>query len=302
MNPHILDLRAFLGFDGSQFELRMLAEISGDPLLIQQYLDAAADPGNPKKDVHCVTGHRLTGWSVEKIKSNKNARRVVKNMVFGIIFGKGRGGMYDYVVHKIREQDGENADLTGITRKFVEDAYDAFFRIYGGVARWIQKAQEDGEQRGYAETIFGPFRRLIFEDEDRATFTGNQAVNTPVQGSAHQLVLMAMALLDMKSRTYCLLQTPVMEVHDSLDFFVRLRDLPEAYYQGKHLLEVAVVEYAARHFGRRLRVPLIAEAEAGFTLGGLVEYRGEPVEEWLPRWRAHHLETEAKAWKELEKV
>ena len=301
MRSEVLDLKAFFALDYSQAELRILAEVSEDPLLIKQFQDAASDPGNPLKDVHCQVGHQLTGWSVEKIKKNPNARKVVKNMQFGIVFGKGRGGIYDYVVSRIREIDGENADLTGITRKFVEDSYDAYFKKYTGVARYMKTAQADGEEKGYVESIF-EFRRAIFDDDARSTFTGNQSINTPIQSAAHTLLLIAMALIHMKPRTFNMLQTPVMEVHDALDFFVKVRDLPEAHKQGKHLLEVAVVEYTAKHFKRKLKVPLIAEAEAGFCLGSLSEYGGEPVEEWLPKWREHHVAAEKKSWAELEKV
>src|SRR6185369_1617986 len=206
LRKDVLDLTAFMAFDFSQAELRILAEVSGDPLLIKQFQDAANDPGNPLKDVHCQVGHQLTGWSPEKIKTDKNARKVVKNMQFGIVFGKGRDGMYDYVVHKIREIDGENADLTGVTREFVTNAYDAYFKRYKGVAKYMKEAQASGEENGFVETIF-EFRRAIFDDDARSTFTGNQSINTPIQSAAHTLLLIALALLHLKPKTYNLLQT-----------------------------------------------------------------------------------------------
>ena len=302
MNPQILDLTVFLCFDFSQAELRMLAEISGDPLLIRQFQEAAEDPdpNNPAKDIHCIVGNTLTGWPLERIKKEKNLRKLVKNMQFGLVYGKQKSNMYEYVVTKIREIDGVDADLTGITKQGVEDCVDRYFQKYSKVAQFMQDMQRQVEELGYVESIFG-FRRDIFEDDARDTFTGNQAINTPIQSSAHGLLLIALALLYRKPRTYNLLQTPVMEVHDALDFFVKVKDLSGAYAQGRHLLEVAVVEYVAKHFRRRLGVPLKAEASVGFCLGSQIEYTGEPANVWLPLWRQKHLEVEEKSWKELAK-
>ena len=302
MNSDVNNLQAFLCFDFSQAELRMLAEIAGDKLLIRQFQDAASDPGNPAKDIHCQVGHTLTGWSVEKIKSEKNARKVVKNMQFGLVFGKRKENMYDYVVSKIREIDGPDADLTGITKKFIEDCIDKYFEKYRGVAQYMRNTVAQAEHQGFVETLFG-FRREIFqEDETRETFWGNQAINAPIQGSAHGLLLIALALLHLKPKTYNLLQVPVMEIHDALDFFVKVRDLPKAYLQGKHLLEVGVVEYVARHFKRQLQVPLVAEATTGFCLGSCVDYAGETADIWLPTWRKKHRDVEEKSWKALEQI
>lgn len=123
--------------------------------------------------------------------------------------------------------------------------------------------------------------------------------NTPVQGSAHTLVLIALALLSIKPKTYHLLQDPIMEVHDALYWRVRLRDLQEAYRQGKELLEHGVILYVLREFKRKLLVPLVAESKAGFCLGSMVDYHGEPVSEFLPKWRAKHIEVEKTSWEKL---
>jgi hypothetical protein len=93
-----------------------------------------------------------------------------------------------------------------------------------------------------------------------------------------------MALLHKKPKTYHLLQMPIMEVHDALVFVVPTKDLPEAYHQAKQLLQYDVADYCWRHFRRRLRVPLVAEATAGYCLGTMLEYHGEPVSEFIPKW------------------
>jgi hypothetical protein len=91
-------------------------------------------------------------------------------------------------------------------------------------------------------------------------------------------------------------------VHDSLLFRVLLRDLVRAYRQGKQLLEKGVVQYAAQHFNVHMRVPMIAEASAGFCMGSMVDYSGQPPEEFLPAWREKHLKVEEASWAKLTKV
>ena len=269
----------------------MLAEVSGDPLLIKQFQSGA--------DIHCLVGHMLTGWSVERIKEEKNLRKMVKNMHFGIIYGLGRNNLYPYVVAKIRAIDGKDADLTGITPTRLAKLYDRYFEVYVGVKKFMNDMRRMAEVKGYVETLFGFRREIKQSDDSRTTYWANQAVNSPIQGTAHQLLLIAMALLHTKPKTYSKLQVPVMEVHDALDFFVKLRDLPLGYKQVMHLLTTGVTEYAERAFGRKLRVPLLAEGEAGFTLGTMCSYHGEPPEVFLPMWRKKYAEVKAKGWGKL---
>lgn len=276
------DLYVFLASDYSQVEIRMLAELSGDPLLIQQL--------NSSEDIHCQVGHSLTGWPVSKISEHKMTRKLVKNMHFGIIFGLGRGeSLYNYLTAK-----GVETTMAKSNR-----FYDKYFHTYKGVSTFIDRMRKQAEDDGYVETLFGFRREMGVWDDNRSTYWGNQAVNTPVQGTAHQLLLMAIALLRQKRKTYRLLQRPVLEIHDALYFFVRLRDLAAARGQLQELLQEAVPRYVKNHFGYDLRVPLLSESEAGFTLGSMTEYAGEPVGEFLPRWRKTREEHLAEGWKDL---
>jgi len=288
----LLDLHVFIALDYSQAEIRILAEMSQDKLLIHQF-------NQPNSDIHSSVGHTLTGWSVERIKNEKKTRQLVKNMIFAIIYGVARDGLYDYIVTKIRETDGENADLTGITKKKIGQLYDAFFVKYVGVARFIDAMREMAETVGYVDSMFGFRRELRESDETRDTYWLNQAVNTPIQTSAHQLVLMAMALIGLKPKTYNRLQTAISEVHDALYFRTRLRHLKETFEQGQELLEKAVVKYAKDKFGVTMKVPLIAEGEAGFTYGSMVDYYGRPIDEFLDAWRAKHKKVEKESWEKL---
>lgn len=268
-----------------------MAEVSGDKLLLSQFQSGF--------DIHSVVGHTLTGWPVERIKKEKNLRKVVKNMVFGICYGKQREGLYDYIVAKIREIDGVNADLTGITKELVERLYDKFFKTYVGIAAYMARMPKNAARNHYVETLFHFQREIIEKDPTRSSHWENQAINTPIQGSAHQFLLLALAILRLKPRTYSALKDIVMEVHDALYFFVKVRNLPKAYQQARHLLETAVLDYARERFGVVIRVPLLVEASAGFSLAVQVDYAGEPPEEFIVNWRKKYHEVEQKAWEEF---
>ncbi len=115
--------------------------------------------------------------------------------------------------------------------------------------------------------------------------------NSPIQGSAHQLLLMCIAILRNKAKTYSLLQNMTLEVHDSIYFRVPLNQLEAAYAQAKQVMEVDVAKYIKEHFGRVLEVPLVSEGEAGLRLGAMVadeDIDGEnprlTVHEFLPLW------------------
>ena len=299
MRSELQDLKVLLAADGSQIEIRALAEISGDPLLIRQLQEAAQDRKNKTKDIHCQVGHTLTGWPIERIAREKNTRRMVKELHFGIVFGLGEDRIYSSTVSRIRARDGANADLTGITDKRMRELHRNYFKKYGGVAKYIDAQRDLAERLGYVETLFGFRREIRKEDASRSTYWGNQAINTPVQGTAHQFLLIALALLDLKPRTYNLLQHCIMEVHDALFFIVRLKNLVEAYKQLMELFEVGAYEYAQKQFHLKLRVPILAEAAAGFTMGSMIDYEGEPLEEYLPKWREKQRKVDALDWESL---
>ncbi len=295
----IFDLDVYLTADGSQIEIRALAELSNDPVMIKLLQEAAKDRKNKQKDFHCLNGHMLTGRPIEQIANDKGVRRSVKNLIFGIIFGKARKGMFDYVVQKIRAFEGKNADLTGITRKSIDALYGKFFAVYKGVAQFIIKMRHAAETRHQVETLFGFVRHIMAGDEERTTYWGNQAINSPVQGTAHQFVLIAMALLELKPKTYSHLQRSIMEVHDALYFKVKLRHLIEAHKQLMHLFEVGAFEYAQHEFNLKLRVPLLAEAQAGFCMSSLIDYEGEPLDTFLAAWREKQAIIDKKSWEDL---
>jgi DNA polymerase-1 len=295
----ILDLEVFLSADGKQIEIRALAELSRDPVMIKLLQESAKDRHNPMKDFHSLNGHMLTGRAVNEITTDKTLRKSIKNLIFGIVFGKAEDGMYDYVVAKVREAEGAKADLTGITRKSIVKLYRKFFSVYKGVRQFIIDQRLKAESQGYVETLFGFKRHIKQDDEERSTYWGNQALNSPVQGTAHQFVLIAMALIDLKPKTYNLLQNIIMEIHDQLVFKVKLRNLLQAHKQLMHLFEVGAPTYAEQKFKLKLQVPLLAEAEAGFSMASMVAYEGEDILSFLTKWRAKQAEVDSRDWKDL---
>lgn len=274
----IKSLQCFLAGDYSGIEIRMLAQTSGDELLIEQF--------NSGKDIHSLVGHEITGWPVEKILNDKPTRTKVKEWHFGLVYGQGpENGP------KLLEAKGVK-----ITKAEFIKYRDRYFARYKGAKRFIDKCHIDAE-RGIAETVFGFRRRLRKDDPTRGSYYKNQAVNSPIQGGAHQLVLIAMALLRLKPKTYDLLQNPVMEVHDELVFRVRFGTLPEADVQLRSLLQEGVPAYCKKEFGLVWRIPLVAETEAGFCRGSMVSYGTKPIppiEQFLPDWRKKHKEVASK--------
>lgn len=270
------NLYAFLAYDYGQIEIRMLAEVSGDPLLLKQLQDT-------EWDIHCHVGHELTGWPHARIKADEAMRRAIKAVHFGIIYGLGVTGMWMKLV----------ADGVKITKRKVEALRNAYFERYKAVAKYIIAKRKMAETLGYVDTIFG-FVRPIDENDERGTYWGNQAINTPIQGAAHQLMLNAMALLHTNKREYNLLDKAIMEVHDAFVFRVKVKDIAAAYRQGMKLLTEAVPEFCARVFGRTLRVPLTSECKAGFRYGSMIQ-----IEDWSPahfakEWIKKNAEVETK--------
>jgi DNA polymerase I-like protein with 3'-5' exonuclease and polymerase domains len=295
----VLDLETFLAGDGAQIELRALAEISGDKQLMKIFREHAKDRKNPLKDPHCVEGHLLTGWSVEAIKNDPITRRMTKNTVFGIVYGLGEDSVYPYVTAKIRSVEGPNANLKGITPERCAKTHRKFFRVHKEVAAYHERMRQQAEDKHFVESLFGFRRDVRQEDESRASYWGNQAINSPVQNTAHMFVLICLALLDLYPAKYKYLNKCIMEVHDALYFRVVFRHLCEAYQQFMQLFEHDAVEYAKKEFGLKLRVPILAEAKAGFTMASMLDYEGEPLEEFLEKWREKLKKIQLKSWEDL---
>lgn len=279
----ILDLDVFISRDYSQIEVRMLAEVSGDAKLLAAY--------RAGKDIHCYVGTTLNPdeWSWDLVKHDKAIRRFVKECHFGIIFGLDAKGLYWYLKAK-----GVNT-----TPEKAAEFHESYFRMFPGVAKYIRRQRDLADRDGFVDTMFG-FRRWIGRgvEDDRTTNPENQAVNTPIQGSAHTLVLGGLALLAEDPERFSLLQEPLMEIHDAMVWRTKLRYLSEAAAQSKYLMEEAVPDFLGALY-KPLRVPIQSEGSAGFRYGVMLDYEGGDVPEFLGSWLEKNQKVEAKIREEF---
>jgi DNA polymerase I-like protein with 3'-5' exonuclease and polymerase domains len=172
------------------------------------------------------------------------------------------------------------------TEEFVFSAYDRYFERYTGIAQYIESQRELAETGGFVETAFGLHRTLNItqhhgafdEDEEYVDESGeghaswkNQAINTSVQGTAHQLLECGLINIRRKPGEYKVLGTPSMDVHDALYFMVNVLELREAYDKARYLLEKESLATVKSDFPYiDWKVPITTECEAGLRLGGKV--------------------------------
>lgn len=245
-------LICFLAFDFSQMEVRVLAQMSEDPKLIEYF--------EKEIDIHSAVGAELTGWTVESIKNDPAIRATIKAIIFAIMYGKKIKGLYQQLIN------------AGVKISFhrVEELWNKFWKRFKRVKELLDSFIEQSERVGYVETLFGT-RRAIGEDDRRGTFSENQAVNTPIQGTAHQISVIAMAILFRKMKELQKLQDLKMEVHDQLVWGTPMEDIPEANELGSKLLTEDVITVIKEDFGINWKVPLKADGEAGLRLGTMVK-------------------------------
>jgi len=220
----------FVAADYSQIELRVLAHISGDENLI-----AAFEQG---LDIHAATASRLFG--VEPTAVDKNQRRVAKTVVFGVIYGISPFGL---------------AQRLGIERDLARQLIDNLFTQFPGIRRYIDQTLDFGRQHGYVQTLFG--RRRVVEDlrasGARRAAAEREAINAPIQGTAADLMKMAMVNVHRALREQGLQTRLLLQVHDEL-----IAEAPEAEVTtaARLLREVMSGVY-------KLNVPLSVNLEAG---------------------------------------
>lgn len=296
-----------LGFDFSQNELRQLAEESGDKNLIHAFSTSkkwfckkcktkhSADP-------HVEVGHELTGWSKERIAHDDQFRKLVKNMQFGLVFGLKDKGLYAFIVAR-----GVKTSLTKVQRQ-----HRRYFQKYPGVKRLQDKYRKFVEKNGFVANAFGFCRQLDVhkqsrneEGEREGAWWGNQAINTPIQGASHQYLVMSVATLHRKPKTYKLLLNPNKEIHDALYFRVRLLDLFKAIDKGHDLMVKEPVNIVENDFHMEKKVPLSAKPKAGFRFGVQIEGLNDGINnEWdfLNAWCKENKLLEDKYKKDLAEI
>jgi uracil-DNA glycosylase family 4 len=260
------DLEIFLIYDFSQMEVRYLAQVSNCKLLIKQFLSG--------DDIHCQVGGAL-GYDPKIVAEDEDVRTTVKSMHFGIIYGL----MVD-ALHRKLVSEGIK-----ITREEVQNMYDTYFKQYPEVRVFIESCVQSVLDNGFIENLWG-FRRPLKVNDDNMegeAYWKNQATNSGIQGGAHQVLLMVLALMHRYPQKYSVLGIPYMEVHDSLVFGVKLRNLNRALKVGKQLMEKDVMPVIKNEFNVNWVVPLEAEAKISLRFGTKVKLKGQPLSEALEK-------------------
>ncbi|PTO36490.1 DNA polymerase I [Enterococcus mundtii] len=220
--------------DYSQIELRVLAHISDDEHLKAAFLEG--------QDIHSSTAMRVFG--IEKAEDvTPNMRRQAKAVNFGIVYG-----ISDY---------GLSQNL-GITRKAAQQYIDTYFEKYPGVKEYMERIVREAKDQGFVETLYHR-RRYLPDINSRnyniRSFAERTAINTPIQGSAADILKIAMIELDKRLKESDLQATMLLQVHDELVF-----EVPESELEMLDKLVSEVMEQAVA-----LHVPLITDSSWGTT-------------------------------------
>jgi DNA polymerase-1 len=187
-----------LSADYSQIELRIMAELSQDENMLEAFTLG--------HDIHKATAARVYGVPLEEVTSDQ--RRNAKAVNFGIIYGQSAFGL---------------SQNLGISRKEAAEIIDQYFTQYKGIKNYMSKAVESAKEKGYAETILK--RRRYLRDINSANmtvrgFAERNAINAPIQGSAADMIKIAMIRIQKDIEDQKLKGKMIMQVHDELVFDV----------------------------------------------------------------------------------
>jgi DNA polymerase-1 len=220
-----------LAADYSQIELRIMAHLSGDKGLLKAFHDGV--------DIHRATAAEVFGESYEKVSDNQ--RRAAKAINFGLMYGMSAFGL------------GRQLD---ISRPEAQEYMDTYFSRYPGVQTFMEETREQARENGYVETLFG--RRLYLPEINASNMMRRQgaeraAINAPMQGTAADIIKIAMISVDDWLQTNKPAARLVMQVHDELVLEVKeaeLNDVRDAVI--KHMSAAA-----------ELNVPLVVDVGFG---------------------------------------
>ena len=221
----------FFSADYSQIELRIMAHLSGDTNMIDAF--------NHDYDVHAATAAKIYKVPMEEV--TKDMRRKAKTANFGIIYGISVFGL---------------AERMGVDRGEARQLIDGYFETYPQIKEYMDKSIEKARNNGYVETIFHRKRYLPDINSRNATVRGyaeRNAINAPIQGSAADIIKVAMAHIYQRFKTYNLKAKMILQVHDELNFSVPTSE--------KEIVEKIVMEEMEHAY--LMRVPLKADCGWG---------------------------------------
>jgi len=220
-----------LSADYSQIELRLLAHFSGDPLLIRAYLN--------NEDIHTLTASEVFGVSPETM--DKETRNRAKAVNFGIVYGISAFGL---------------AAQLGIPQAEAKAYIERYFSRYQGVRAFIERTLEATRCEGSVRTMFGrvrPIPDIESRNANQRGFAERTAINTPLQGTAADLIKLAMIVIDRQITERKLRTRMVLQVHDELLFEVPEDETDEVETLVRTEMEGVV----------KLNVPLVADLGFG---------------------------------------
>ena len=221
----------FLACDYSQIELRLLAHLSGDEHLVAAFCEGA--------DFHAATAARVFGVPVDEVTPQLRSRAKAVN--FGIVYGQQAFGL---------------ATSLKIPRGEAQEMIDRYFDAYPGVRRFLDESVETARKSGFATTMYGR-KRHIKDINSRnfqlRSFAERTAMNHPMQGTAADIIKIAMVRVAERLREEGLASRLVLQIHDELDF-----EVPAAEVDALSSLVRETMEGVCE-----LRVPLIADVSFG---------------------------------------
>lgn len=223
----------FLAVDYSQIELRLLAHLSGDEHLVRAF--------NEGEDFHAETAARVFGVPVSEVTPDLRSRAKAVN--FGIVYGQQAYGL---------------SQSLHISMAEARDMIDRYYEAYPGVRTFLDNVVARAKQTGYAETMYGRRRHipeLKAKNPQLRGFGERTAMNHPMQGTAADIIKIAMARVSRRLEEEGFAAHMILQVHDELDFECPADEVERLTTMVRDVMEHVV----------DLRVPLIAEASTGVT-------------------------------------
>lgn len=221
----------FLSADYSQIELRLMAHFSQDPHLVQAFLSG--------QDIHSATAAKIFNVPIDLV--TKDQRRQAKTANFGIIYGISAFGL---------------AQQLDCSRSEAKALIDGYFAAFPGVIDYIERQKQIAREQGYAVTLFGRKRYLpdiLSHNATVRSFAERNAVNSPIQGTAADIIKMAMVTIHHCLKEEGLKAQMIMQVHDELNFNVPANEIDR-------VREIVISEMQnVVH----LTVPLVADCGVG---------------------------------------
>jgi DNA polymerase-1 len=234
---------SLVAVDYSQIELRVAAHMAGDQAMLEAFQEG--------RDIHTTTAAAIHNIPPEKVSSQQ--RRDAKAINFGLIYGMSAFGL---------------TQTTDLTLAEAEQFVETYFQRFPGIKRYLDQIREQAREIGYVETLLG--RRRYFPRLATATNVNirrreeREAINAPIQGTAADIMKLAMIAVAEKLTTAGLTGKILLQVHDELVLEVRDEEVDETIKLVKSAMEDVY----------SLEIPLTTEAQFGRDWGSLTEYTG----------------------------